>query len=240
MDEDVPLIDAALVPDPDESNEMGAADIATITDEDLRGSRLLLVRRAVESIEVDGTPGGIVQLACTFQPADGARFASAQFRLRLTTPEGVRIIDVAPRVIDDPHPVELTLGRKGQLGLKVFAVEPKIEASSSKKYVRYHCNVQGSGAGTNLARWDFHENPDRRDGLGRDEQVLTITLPVTGSVIGEVIVSARLARRGIGGAVDAIRDLVLGPRPSERAYPVGIEIPPKPAPSRLERFLSFL
>lgn len=109
-------------------------------------------------------------------------------------------------------------------------------SSRKRKYVRYHCNVQGSGEGTNLARWDFHENADRRDGIGR-EQVLTLTLPVTGPVTGEVIVSARLARKGIGGAIDAIRDLILGPRAGERSYPVAFEIPAKPSSSSaLERF----
>jgi hypothetical protein len=236
MDEEVALIDTPLVADPDADQELGAAEAEAIADEDLRGSRLLLVRRAAEPIDVEGTPGGLVQLVCTFQPADGTRFASAQFRLRFKTPGGIRIIDLAPHVIDDPNPVELTLNRKGQLSLKNLPVEPSVEISGSKKFVRYHCSVQGSGEGTSLGQWTFVENPDRRDGIGR-EQVLTVTLPVTGAVTGEVIVGARLVRRGVGGAVDAIRDLILGPRPDQRSYPVAFDIPAQPSPSRLERFL---
>ncbi|HET7436905.1 MAG TPA: hypothetical protein VFN10_19510 [Thermoanaerobaculia bacterium] len=231
------MIDTVLTPDPDADQELGA-DVEALTDNDVRGSRLLLVRRGVESIEIDGKPAGLVQLACTFQPADGARFASAQFRLRFKTPEGLRIIDLAPRVIDDPHPVELTLNRKGQLAVKAVAVvEPSVEISASKTYVRYHCMVQGSGEGTNLARWDFRENPDRRDGIGR-EQVITVTLPVTGTITGEVLVSARLARHGLGGAVDAIRDMILGPRSDERSHPIALTIPAQPS-SGLERLLHF-
>lgn len=237
MNADELLIDSALIPDSDADQELGA-DVEALSDADLQGSRLLVVRRGVEPIDVDGTPAGLVQLACSFQPADGARFASAQFRLRFRTPDGVRILDLAPRVIDDPNPVELTLNRKGQLSVKAVAVEPSAEISATKKYVRYHCTVQGSGEGTNLARWDFRENPDRRDGIGR-EQVLTVTLSVTGPITGEVLVSARLARPGLGGAVDAVRDLILGPRPTERSYPITLNIPAHESPSGLERLLRF-
>src|SRR4051794_15578353 len=100
------LIDQPLVPDPDADEEMGSTDVEAVADADLRGSRLLLVRRAIEPIDLEGTPGGgVLQLACTFQPAAGARFTFAQFLLRLATPEGLRIIDLAPRSVDDTNPV---------------------------------------------------------------------------------------------------------------------------------------
>jgi hypothetical protein len=233
------LIDEPLVPDPDADEELGSTDIEAVADEDLKGSRLLLVRRAIEPIDLEGISGGIVQLACTFQPAAGARFTFAQFLLRFATPAGVRIIDLAPRKMDDTNPVEFTLDKKGQLGITGFAVEPSVEMSSSKKFVRYHCMVQGSGEGTNLARWDFRESPDRRDGIGQ-EQVLTFTLPVTGQITGKVIVSAKLARRGLQGGIEAIRELILGPSADERSYPISFEIPPSPSRGRLERFLKIL
>ena len=93
-----------------------------------------------------------------------------------------------------------------------------------KQYAKYHCKVQGTGEGTNLARWDFRENPDRRDGIG-PEQVLTLTLPVTGQVTGTVIVSARLAKPGLQGSLEAVRELILEPTPEERFYPITFEIP---------------
>lgn len=226
MSDDAVLIEAPFVPDPDADEELGPTDVEAIADQDLQGSRLLLVRRAIEPIDLGGTLGGVVQIACTFQPAQGTRFTSAQFRLRLVSPEGTKIIDLAPRSLDDPNPVEFILNGKGQLGIKNPAIplEPGVEVGISKQYAKYHCKVQGTGEGTNLARWDFRENPDRRDGIG-PEQVLTLTLPVTGQVTGTVIVSARLAKPGLQGSLEAVRDLILGPTPEERFYPITFEIP---------------
>lgn len=223
MHEEASLIDIPLIADPDADQEMSAAEVEAITDADLRGSRLLLVRKSIANIETGEGAAAFVQFTCTFQPADGARFSSAQLTLRFRAPEGVRIIDLAPRIVDDPHPVELTLSRKGQLSLKTV-VEPGAEISASKTYARYHCLVQGSGAGTNLARWDFRENPDRRDGVGR-ESVLTLTLTATGDITGEVIAGARLVRKGFAGAMDAVRDLILGPRSTDRVHPISFRVP---------------
>lgn len=237
-DQETLLADVPLVADPDASEEMGASDIEAIADEDIKGSRLLLVRRIIEPIDLEGTPGGIVQLVCTFQPAEGTRFSSAQFRLRLATPAGLRVVDLAPRVIDDAHPVEITIDKRGKLGLNIpsVPVEPSLEIGTSKKYIRYHCTVQGSGAGTSLARWDFRENPDRRDGIGR-EQVLTLTLSKIGSITGSVIVSARLVRSGLRGRIEAIRDMIVGGGPSDRSYPIAFEVPKAPSPDGLAAFL---
>lgn len=231
------LADVPLVADPEANEELGAADIKAIADEDLKGSRLLLVRRVVEPIDLEGTPGGVVQLVCTFQPAEGARFSSAQFRLRLLSPAGLRVVDLAPRSLDDEHPVEFTVDRKGKLGINIPSVpiEPGVEIGTSKKYVKYHCSVQGSGEGTSLVRWDFRENSDRGDGIGR-EQVLTLTLPVIGSVTGSVIVSARLVRSGLRSRIEAVRDMIVGAGPDERSYPIAFDIPKIPSPGRLIQF----
>ncbi len=51
------------------------------------------------------------------------------------------------------------------------------------------------------------------------EQVLTLTLPVIGTVTGSVIVSARLVRSGLRGRLEAVRDLIAGGGPNERSYP---------------------
>lgn len=238
-EEDTLLIDAPFIPDPDAEEELGPTDIAAIADEDLQGSRLLIVRRAIEPIDLEGTAGGIVQIVCTFQPAQGTRFTSAQFRLRLVTPEGIKIIDLAPSSIEDPHPVEVTVNSKGKLGFKILPINGIAEDGVSKKYAIYHCKVQGAGGGTSLARWDFRENPDRRDGIGQ-EQVLTLTLPVTGQVSGSVIVSARLARSGLQGSLDAIRDMILGTSPKERFYPISFNIPTTPSANGLAKFFHFL
>lgn len=238
MEENEPLLlEMPLIPDPDADEEMGPADMDAIADDDIKGSRVLLVRRVIEPIDLQGNAGGVVQFACTFQPADGTRFASAQLSFRFTAPAGIKIIDVAPRNISDPQPVEMTLSKTGKLGIKNLPVplEPEFEIGSTKKYLKYHCQVQGSGEGTGLAVWSFKENPDRKDGIG-PEQVLTLTLPVTGNISGTVVVNARLVRKGLGGAVDAVRDLILGPKPDQRSYPLSFEIAAKPAPSLIEKF----
>jgi hypothetical protein len=219
-------LDIAFIADPDADEELSTGGPEAIADEDIKGSRLLLTKRMVSPIDYNGVQGGVLQLACTFQPAGSSRFAAAQVKLRLKTPAETKIVDLAPRSIDDAEPVEITLNKKGQLGLKTFALEPAGEVGSAKKYVKYHCKVQGSGEGSALARWDFRENPDKKDGIG-PEQVITITLPVTGNITAELIVSARLVKGGIGGQLEKIRDLILGVQPGERAYPIQFDIPAK-------------
>jgi hypothetical protein len=226
------LIDAPLEPDPDATEELGPADVQAIADGDLKGSRLLLVRRAIEAVDIDGCPGGAVKLACTFQPAENCRFASARLVLKLTTPAGVRFADVQPVEVPEEKPVKFVLDRKGKLGLKYWKIEGGSEAGAKIEYEIYHCVVTGSGQGTPLARWDFKENPHRRDGLGA-AHVLVFTIPSVGPVAGEVIVTARLARLGLSGAVDAIRDLFLRPRKG-RHYLVQFDIPAtQPSPGLL-------
>lgn len=221
--DDMLLIDAPLVPDPDADEELGPADAKTIADEDLKGSRLLLVRRPAEGIDLDGILGGAIEFVCTFQPGQGTRFTSARLLLSLATPEGIKVVDVAPREVRENEPVRFSYDRKGKLVLKYMIAEASTETGSHKEFAVYHCAVQGSGESTSLARWDFKENPNRQDGLG-PEQVLALTVPVTGSVTGTVSVSARLARAGLRGRTEAIRDLVLGAR-DERKYPIAFVIP---------------
>jgi len=143
----------------------------------------------VASADLDGTPGGAVQFACTFQPAYGARFTWARRLLRLETPNHICIVDLAPREVLEEKPVQFTIDGKGKLGIRYQAVDASVEKGTQKQFAIYHCKVQGSGESTALARWDFNENPYRKDGLG-PEQVLAVTLPVTGDVTGTVSVSA--------------------------------------------------
>lgn len=229
------LIDSPLEPDRDATEELGPADVQPIADEDLKGSRLLLVRRAIEAVDIDGCPGGAVELACTFQPAENYRFASARLVLKLTTPAGVRFVDVQPVEVPEDEPVKFVLDRKGKLSLKYWNIKGGSEAGVRIEYETYHCVVTGAGQGTQLARWDFKENPHRRDGL-RAAHALAFTVLSVGTVTGEVIVTARLARPGLAGAVDAIRDLILGSREGQH-YSVHFDIPAMKATPGLLRFL---
>jgi hypothetical protein len=230
------LIDAPLVADPDAARELGAPDIATIADDDLKGSRFLLVRRGIRSIDVGGTPGGAVEFVATFQPADGTRFVSALLGMRLVTPQGIQIVDLAPTVKFD-EAVKYTVDDKGKCALSVKKI---VQAGTAHnvhaEYVVYNCSVQGAGTGTSLARWTFKENPARRDGLG-PEQALALTLPVVGPVRATVNVSARLERTGLAGAIAAFRDVVFGPTPEERFYEFTFEIPAPQPVTIIGRFL---
>lgn len=215
------LIDASLVKDPDAANELGPGPQA-IADEDLAGSRFLLVRRAVEPIQYDGGRGGAVALGCVFQPAPDARFAWARIALKLTIPPGVRLLDVGPREVREQEPVRFTVDAKGKLGVSQGPFTGAVEDGLRREFVVYHCQVQGSGDGTALALWSFKENPHRQDGLG-PEQVLTLSVAATGRVTGQVTVSARLVRGGLSRALDTLRDLVLAP--AEQRYPIGFDVP---------------
>jgi hypothetical protein len=88
------------------------------------------------------------------------------------------------------NPVECTLNRKGQLGVKSLPASIEL-----------------------------------------------LTLPVTGQVTGKVIVSARLARPGLRGSIEAIRDMILGTKPNDPSYPISFEILETPSPKGLDQFL---
>jgi hypothetical protein len=215
------LIDVPLVPDPDADEELGPGDAKAIADEDLKGTRLLIVRRAIEPIHINGTPGGMVTLVSTFQPAPHTRFIWARLLIRLTSPQRAKIVDLAPREVRENEPVRFTINDKGKLGIEYKMAKAGVESGVQKEFSSYHCTVQGSGESTAVARWDFKENPHRKDGLG-SEQILVLTLPVTGIVTATVSLSARLAHPGLRGSIETLRDLILGP--DVRHYPIGFKI----------------
>lgn len=212
MKEEVLLLDVPLVPDPDADKELAGQPEQAIADADLKGCRILITQQAIETISLQEVRGGFVQLSCIFQPTAGIRFSYAQFLLQLQQPKELIFWDIAPKLIDDPNPVEITIDRKGSIALKSssFPIEPGIERGISKKYTRYHCKVQGTGVSTSQARWDFRENPDRKDGIGL-EQVLSFILPWHETITLNAFVGARVCRTGLKGALDTMRDVIAGP-----------------------------
>jgi hypothetical protein len=220
------LLDLPLAPDPDAEQEMGPGEAETITDEEARDCRLLLVRRAAEPAQLKGATGGVVALQCVFHPASGARFTRARLSLRLTAPADARIVDLQPR-LQSGEPVKIVVNSEGRLGFNYEIAEAEAGRSKETEFEIKHCAIQGSGENTTLARWDFTEDPVRKDGIVR-EQTLALTLPVIGLVQGTVNLSARLARPGLRGKLDAVRDLALGAPLGERQYPISFEIPPAP------------
>lgn len=219
------ILDVPLIPDPDASDELGSPTAKAIADEDLSGSRLLIAQSTAQPKEFNHQSGSVVEFVCTFQPAHNSRFIWARLLLNVTVPAGIQIIDLAPREVRENEPVKFTIDDKGSLGVNYRGVEAGLGTDVHTEYAIYYCTIQGSGAGTALARWDFSENPATRNGIGR-EQSLALTLPVTGVISGTISVTARLARPGLAGGLDALRDMVLGP--TVRAYPITFTIPAEP------------
>ena len=232
MTAEMSLIDAPLVPDPDAAEELAVDTPETIADQHIAGCRFLLSLRAVEAIGV--AEGGAVQLTCVFHPAFEVRFSWARVVLRLTSPEGACFADVAPVEVREDELVSFAVDRGRKLSLSYAGAEAGAEHAVRKEYTVYHCKLRGSGSGTSLARWDFAENPHRRDGLG-GQHVLGLTLPITGRVEGVVAVTARVVRPGLAGRMDAIRDLIFRQEPQGRFYPITLDIP-KSAPPPVDCF----
>jgi hypothetical protein len=229
------LIDAPLIADPDEDQLLGGG-VEAIADHDLSGSRLLLVRRAMEAVDIEGTAGGAVELLCTFQPGAGARFQSARLKMRITRPDGLRFADVQPHKVVENDPIKFSLDNKGKLGFKKFGVDASAERGGKTEYVVYHCAVQGSGGGTSSAWWDFTESKVAKSGLPA-EQSIAFTLAGTGQVNVQVTVTARIRRDGLAGALAATRDLILGPTFEKRQYNVTLSVPEKLAENAEPHFL---
>jgi hypothetical protein len=227
------LFETELVPDPDEAQEMGAQIPQLIGDQDLRGCRLLLVSRAVQPFQADSLKGLAVELSCAFQPALNSRFTWAQIVLDVLQPSDARFFDVGPEAVREGEPVRFTLDSRGKLGVKYTPLSGEIQDSEKQEFSIYHCDVQGSGAGTAKARWDFRENPHTAQGLG-PSQPLTFVLPQSPRYILRSTISARIVRAGLHGAVDAARSLI--GRPDKRTYPFELDFPP-PGGSKIARFL---
>src|SRR5262245_40752583 len=96
MTHDIVLLDVPLVPDPDTHEEMGQSDVGVIADQELNECRLLITRRSVNGIEINGAPGGLLKLGCSFQSTHGIRFAWARFVLTIEAPGNTVIVDIAP------------------------------------------------------------------------------------------------------------------------------------------------
>lgn len=224
---EIVLLDEELIPDPDADLELSGADVEPVADEDVRGCRLLVVQRSAEPVEIDGKSGGAIQLFCTFQPGPQTRFTSASLLLKLISPNGIHIHSIAPRTVQEGQPIQFTINQKGHLGLKYSPIEANAETSRGTQFSVYHCSVQGSGEGTSIARWIFAENPQRRDGIGR-EQALAVVVPITGTVKGTLQIYSQIKRPGLQGAKDKVRDLVL--QSPNREYAFSITIPPSIPP----------
>ncbi len=225
------LIDEELLPDPYASEELGSAPMEAIADEELKGCRFLLIIQAIEAIKCNDTVGGAIKLACAFHPPpSGIRFVQARLHLKLTAPDGVKIIDLQPRE-GKGQPIEITINEKGTVEFGYGGFKASGGEDTTFKFTYKHPLIQGSGAGTALALWNFVEDPTIQEGLP-GEQILALTLPLTGKIVGEVTLAAKVAREGIRGA---LLDLILS-NGITRKYPVSFEVPTTLPPTNTEVF----
>jgi hypothetical protein len=199
------LLDVELIVDPDSNREMGVAPSDVLMDpRDLRGARLLVVKRE-QAAEDWGDDEVLVKLNCSFHPAPGTRFVSARITLSLFQPQGVRFIDIAPLEVKEPMKVEYSRQSGGKITMKKGPIEAEASAQAETKvsYDSYVCRVNGVGAGTDLAYWDFKEDENLRDGVAHSNE-LALTLPAGRTVKAELVVTARMAKMGGLGALNMI------------------------------------
>jgi hypothetical protein len=224
------LVDEPLVADPEADRELGRGDssVEALSDEDIAGARFLLTRRAIERVEQDTFEGLAVALDANFQAPPGARFTDATVRMLLTSPDEARFEDVGPVTDPNPHPVKVSITRGGKVSLSVGEVaEAELSAEKIIEFTKYTCRIQGLGAGTQRATWKLEEDIRTRDGIGRVNRLM-VTLPGEGPFVADLLLRCQIRRPGIAGAVDRVRELVLGPRLNhERRREIRLQAPPK-------------
>jgi hypothetical protein len=214
--DDAPLLEIALDPDPVADAELGPGDESLMTDDEVAGSRLIIVRRAVEPIDPASGKGGVLGLGCTFHAAAGARYIFAQVRVDLISPAGAVFADIAPRHVTADDAVKITVKRNGELSLGREPVKAGVGGACEIESVYYPSLVEGSGGHARYALWRMRENGETRQGIGLDH-FLAMTVPEAGDYEAEVTVTAQLARSGLAGIADAFRALT--GRPTQQVLP---------------------
>ncbi|WP_280564780.1 hypothetical protein [Chromohalobacter sp. 48-RD10] len=196
----------------------------TITDLEIRQCRLLLALHDTAPLRICDQPAGALELCCDFQPTAGLRFVSAQLRLTLETPQGVRIIDLAPRRVESEG-VAISVTKTGRFAIKPLGAAGKGELQHTADFKQYTCLVSGSGNSTQEARWEFNEMKQGKQGLGT-QHALFLIVSAVGTLRGRIYLSAAVERSGLMGAHDqARRWLRLGALPEVPYLPLEIQVP---------------
>ncbi len=210
------LVDAPLVPDMDADSELSGDGTFLIGDEDICGARFVLQRSAVEPVVLSGVPGAFAAFVCTFHgTGEGARFTNAEVYLVLDAPEGAQFIDVEP-TIDAVEEVTVEYSIAENLNVKVL----ESGSTTTHRVTTYVARIKGSGERTPRARWTLEEG--LQNGIPHKTSLLCTFTPA-GPIKARAIVSARIERRGAGGALLAARNLFLGPH--QWQYPFTLDIP---------------
>jgi hypothetical protein len=223
FNKEVVLADIPLIPDPDSLQEMGVSGSNLLTDDEIKGCRLILTQLEAKPIKIGNTEGGVVAFRCTFHPANKIRFSQARVIIKLLSPTNLSIVDLQPREVFG-EPVKITVNREGKLGFKYHILEAGSNESTSMEFQQKSCLLQGSGQNTSIAKWDFFENDEIQQGIVR-EQTLALTLPYCGEVGATLTISTRVARKGLLGVADTFRDLIVKSSTLDRKMPILFNIP---------------
>src|ERR1700754_419634 len=163
------LIDTPLVADPDADEELSGDQAEALSDDEIRGARLRLLRKTIERIE--GGDDVALALTAEFHPAPGTRFTHATVSLRLTGPAGARVIEVAPVELRTADPVTFKVTSSGKISFEKL-VTAEIGATREVSYSTYPCLVRGSGAASTFATWTFEEHAQAHGGLGQAQDLI--------------------------------------------------------------------
>jgi hypothetical protein len=229
------LIDAPLVADNDADQELGGDAAVALSDQEIQGARVRLLCRTVERI--DGADDVAVALTAEFQPAPATRFTHATVVLEMTMPEQTQIIEVAPTEVRTPDPITFKVTKSGKISLKKV-VDAELGSAHEVSYSIYPCVVRGSGAASKFASWSFEEHVQTAAGIGQSQDLI-LTLAGSGPFSADVRVSARLLKPGVSGALQRVRDLILGPNLQSFRTRTVTFAPSTPQPKK-RGFFSFL
>lgn len=227
-----PLLDTALVPDLDAEQELSGDRVEALSDDEISGARVRLLRKTIETIE--GGDDVAVALTAEFHPAPATRFTYATVMVRLIDPAGAQVIDVSPVELHSADPVTFKVTSSGKISIEKL-VKAELGASRETSYSVYPCLVRGSGAASSFATWSFEEHAEAHSGIGQFQDLI-LTLSGKGPFQAEVRVAARLLKPGLAGALERVRDMILGPSLAGASHSVTLTVPAAPARSGLFGF----
>lgn len=201
------VFDELLTPDRDADEELSFdSDIRTLSDSEIAGARFQL--NCETSSKESGTM--LAQLKATFQPPSHLRVSYAVLKVTIKKPDSAFFQRVGPAEVREEDPVKVSRESSQKFSPK-FVEKGSSEVSTA---LRYHLPVTGSGDNSPRAIWQFRENEIVDSGIPTKTE-LELVIASDGPITCEMVLMCRIVRRGAAGAVDGMRDLIIGPRPNK-------------------------
>jgi hypothetical protein len=139
----------------------------------------------------------LVQLACSFQPAEGCRFHIATFEINLEanpSPPTPLAYDLQPDKVEDELKVNRKFALDPNFKLKILQQEiglsgVPIKAELTKEYVTYTSRIVASGLQTSQASWQFARTKAREIN-GSYRLLMVVRKPKGSKVTGQMSLTA--------------------------------------------------